>query len=113
MVSVPVKPELLRWACARAGDTAGDLFVKIPHLDDWIRGEKQPTLNQLEDFAKAAHVSVGYLFLPEPPDEKLPIPDMRTVGGERLRNPSPNLLDTIYACQMRQDWYREHAKANG
>jgi Zn-dependent peptidase ImmA (M78 family) len=44
--------------------------------------------------------------LPEPPQLSLPIPDLRTVGSERLNNPSPNLLDAIAICLDRQEWYR-------
>src|SRR6185437_17089570 len=76
-----------------------------------MRGETNPTLKQLEDFARAAHVPIGYLFLPTPPVEELPIQDLRTMGSKGLSNPSPALLDTIYLCQRRQDWYRQYAES--
>ena len=76
-----MRPKLLQWACDRAGSGGAALRERFDKLDSWIAGESQPTLRQIEDFAKAARVSVGYLFLPEPPVEKLPIQDLRTVGG--------------------------------
>ena len=56
------------------------------------------------------HVPVGYLFLAESPVEEVPIPDFRTFAGQRVTQPSPNLLDKIYICQERQSWYREFAR---
>ena len=56
---------------------------------------------------------VGYFFLAQPPEESLPIPDLRTVGSLPVSRPSPNLLSTIYLCQQRQEWYREFARAEG
>ena len=43
----------------------------------------------------------------------MPIPDFRTVADTPVGRPSPDLLDTIYQCQQRQDWFRDHALANG
>ena len=113
MNRVPVEPALLRWALARAGLEAGDLRKKFPKLEAWELGEKRPTLKQLEKFAKAPHVSVGHLFLREPPVEEMPIADLRTVGNRRVDDPSPDLLDTIYICQDRQEWYRRYALSEG
>lgn len=106
---IQINPTLLVWARERAGLSTSSLVSKFPKIADWEAGTVHPTLNQLEDFAKTVHVSVGYLFLPEPPSESLPIPDFRTVGGLAVQRPSPNLLDTIYVCQQRQDWYRDYA----
>ena len=113
MTRVPVKPELLRWARERAGVAQGDLAAKLKKLPEWEAGETRPTLKQLEAFARAVHVPFGYLFLPEPPEESLPIPDFRTFAGRAVTRPSPNLLDTIYACQGRQGWYQDFARIAG
>ena len=86
------------------------LVGKFKKLPEWEAGELQPTLKQADSFARAVHVPVGYLFLTEPPEESLPIPDFRTFAGQRMLRPSPNLLDTIYACQERQSWYRDFAR---
>lgn len=113
MSRVSVKPELLRWACERAGKPESALAEKFSAFTDWLTGEKAPTFKQLEDFAKATRTPFGFFFLPEPPVETIPIPDFRTVGSERVQHPSPDLLDTIYLCQQRQDWYRQNALVLG
>lgn len=110
MPRIPVNPVLLTWARERAGLDMLALAGRFPKLSEWEAGELQPTLRQLENYARAVHVSVGYLFLPTPPEEPLPIPDFRTVGDRDPGRPSPNLLDTIYLCQQRQDWFREYAR---
>jgi Zn-dependent peptidase ImmA (M78 family) len=110
---VDVKPELLHWACDRAAVPPERLAGRFPRLDSWLRGETSPTLKQLETFAKATHAPIGFFFLPEPPAEELPIPDFRTVAGRAVRRPSADLLDTIYLCQRRQEWFREWAQITG
>ena len=109
MIRANVKPSLITWARKRAGLESADLAHRFPKLEAWEAGETLPTLKQVEDFAHAVHVPVGYLFLPTPPDEPLPIPDFRTMTGQPVRRASPDLLDTIYMAQERQDWYREFA----
>ena len=102
MIRVAVEPELLRWARERAGHGIESLRGRFPKLELWERGEAQPTLKQLEAFARATYVPVGYLFLHEPPVEDMPIPDLRTLESRKIGAPSPDLLDTLYLCQRRQ-----------
>ncbi len=110
---VPVNPDLLHWALERAGVSADALAEKFPKLNDWLRGELAPTLKQLEAFANTTHTPIGLLFLQHPPQESLPIPDLRTPPKAQLSRPSTNLLDTIYLCQQRQAWYRDYQRLHG
>ena len=107
---VKIQPNLLTWARERAGLPLDSLANKFPKIAEWEAGRLQPTLKQLERFAGAVHVPIGYLFLPEPPRESLPIPDFRTVSDRSITRLNVNLLDTIYLCQERQVWYRDHAR---
>ena len=113
MVRANIKGELLTWARERAGLSSDDLAVRFPKLELWERDRSKPTFKQLESFAKVTHAPIGYLFLQAPPDEPPPIPDFRTLAGRPVRRPSPNLLEMIYACQLRQDWFRDNALAEG
>ena len=113
MTRVEVRPELYRWAIRRARTTADALATRFPRLPDWEAGTEAPTLKQLEAFAAATYSSLGYFFLPSPPVETVPIPDFRTVGGVPVLEPSANLLDTIYVCEQRQEWYRDFARGEG
>ncbi len=110
---VDVKPQLLNWAIERSGVDSLILRNRFPKLDAWLGAEVKPTLKQLEKFAKATYTPIGFLFLRTPPEEPVPIPDYRTMANRQLARPSASLLDTIYTCQQRQDWYRDYARAEG
>lgn len=108
---VEVNPAMFRWARERAGINEDELTHRFPKFRDWEGGDARPTLNQLEAFAQVTHAPIGYLFLQAPPAEHLPIPDFRTMENQRVDRPSPDLLETIYLCQQRQEWYRDYASA--
>jgi Zn-dependent peptidase ImmA (M78 family) len=111
-VRVPVQGAVLAWAQRRSRVSREKLLAKFPALDAWEAGDKQPTLKQLERFARATYTPVGYLLLSHPPEESLPVPDFRTIGEVEVGQASPDLLDTIYQCQQRQDWYRDYARSH-
>lgn len=108
---VDINPDVLEWALQRARHTPEDLANRFPRLQLWLEGQ-DPTLKQLESFARAVHVPVGYLLLPVPPDEHLPIPDLRRRPGAERLAPSADLLDAIFLCERRRDWYRDYAIRN-
>lgn len=115
-IRVNVKPKMLRWARKRAGlgiDTlARDKSFKNYPL--WEAGKKQPTLLQMERFAKITHIAIGDLFLSSPPEEaELPIPDFRTMGNKPVNAVNPDLLDIVDQCLSRQDWYHEYLVSEG
>ena len=113
MTTVTASIPVLRWAAQRARLHDEDLSARFRKWPLWLSGEAQPTLKQLEDFARLTHTAIGYFFLPEPPALALPVPDFRTLRDEELREPSSALLDTLYLCQQRQDWYRDYARVHG
>jgi hypothetical protein len=113
-VRVEVRPPLLEWARARSGVAEGDWDRRFPRYQAWLAGDTAPTLKQLEEFAHKTHTPVGFLFLDTPPAEPVPIPDFRTVGDRPVGAVvSADLLDVIYACERRQEWYRDHQLLNG
>jgi len=112
MERINIQPKLLLWALERCGKSEDAMKSKFPKISDWLCGKPYPTLKQLEKFASATYTPVGYFFLNEPPEDKLPIPDFRTVKGQPER-PSPNLLDTIQTMQSRREWMREFMLEEG
>ncbi|MEQ2005189.1 MAG: XRE family transcriptional regulator [Limisphaerales bacterium] len=109
-----LEPNVLRWARIRAGlspeELAKRLGKKVSRVVEWEM-DGILSLKQVEALAEKTHTPVGYLFLPKPPVEKLPVKDFRTVSG--VATVSPNLLDVIYHAQRRQEWYRDHLKKAG
>ena len=99
---------MFQWAIERSGVSPTDLERRFPRLRQWRVGEALPTLRQLEAFARATSTPFGYLFLSEPPIEKLPIPHFRTLGDEEpTQRPTPDLLETVQLMERRQAWMRD------
>src|SRR5216683_1671255 len=110
VVRVDVAGDLISWARERSGVSVEDLVRKFPKLPRWESGEASPTLKQLESFANATHAPIGYFFLPEPPEEAVPLPDFRTMQDQGVGRPSPDLLDTVFQTEQRQEWYKDYVR---
>lgn len=113
MTRIRVNRDILLWALERAEISEQTIESKFPKFAAWLEGAVQPTLKQLENFAKATHVPFGYFFLPAPPEERLPIPHYRTIAQRAPRKPSPELLETVQTMQVRQEYMRELLQDEG
>lgn len=111
--TVNIKPQILYWAMNRANKSVDDLIKALPKLPDWLDSKSQPTVKQLETFSKKVYLPFGYLFLSEPPKEKIPFPYFRQ-GKKMVNNQvSINVFDTILSIQQRQQWLSEYLKEEG
>ena len=117
MAEALVTPHILTWARQRRGleveDLAKKLHVKPEAVSAWEAGEKRPTFRQAQNFAHAAYIPFGYLYLADPPVEELPLTDFRTIPGQPPREPSPDLLDLMSDALGKQQWFREYRESEG
>lgn len=112
MTTANINTDMLTWARERSGISVPDFARRCglseERLREWESGERKLTFNQAMRFAEKAHVPFGYLFLAKPPEEVLPIPDLRTLEGQGVQRPSAELLDLVKLMMQRQEWYREY-----
>ena len=115
-MKISLQPTILNWARERAGLSvealAKKLQIKPERVAEWEE-TGQLSFKQAEKLAKVTHIPFGYLYLPAPPQETLPIPDFRTLGGEAIHEPSPDLLATLDQAQQIQSWFREELLTRG
>lgn len=112
MSTANINPEMLIWARERSGCSVSQFAKKMgkpeERLLEWETGQRLMTFKQALAFAEKAYIPFGYLFLPKPPVEELPLPDLRTIDGQGVRRPSAELLDLIKLMLQRQEWYKDY-----
>lgn len=108
---VDINNNLLIWAIERAGINIDEVSRTIPSFSSWLLGKKKPTVKQLEKFAQKVHLPFGYLFLENPPEEKLPIPFFRTINSQEDKI-NINIYDSVLMLQQRQSWLTDYLKEN-
>jgi Zn-dependent peptidase ImmA (M78 family)/transcriptional regulator with XRE-family HTH domain len=110
---VNIPKERYSWAIQRAGLTVDGYMNSHPNvpLSEWMSGEKEPTVKQLEAFAKSVNVPFGYLFLEKTPKEEVPFPMFRGEAG-RSDHFDLNVYDTVNNLQLRQDWLEDYLQEN-
>ena len=117
MTEALINREILRWARERAAlpfDVLADkIKTKVENIIAWESGAALPTFQQAEKFAGAVHVPFGFLFLPRPPVEELPIPDLRTPGSASTSGHSPEFLDLIRDVMFQWEWFRDYLNSPG
>ncbi len=110
-IRVEVDPVILRWVISRI--PSGSVTDRIlESLHAWLKGEKKPTLRQLEEVSRKTYIPFGYFFLDTPPREDFLFAGHGTPGSGSVRNPSRNLMDVVDAMQDVQEWMTEYRRLN-
>jgi Zn-dependent peptidase ImmA (M78 family)/transcriptional regulator with XRE-family HTH domain len=108
--TVHINNILLAEAVSSAEESIWNIF---PALQQWISGDKQPTVNQLAELAKKVNIPFGYFFLKELPKKEYLVPLFRTVEVNPIYHYSPELAETIAVVETRQDWLSEFLRSEG
>jgi len=111
-IQARITPQLLKWARKRMSLShdmlAYKIGVKAEQVVGWEEGAMRPTFKQAQELARHLRVPFGYLYLSSPPKETVPLPDTRTIGGRKLRRPSPDFIDVLNDMTLKQEWYKEY-----
>lgn len=112
-----INPALLTWARQRADLTpeqaARRVGVAAGKLAAWETGAARPTLRQAETLAQKLYVPFGYLYLSQIPPMDLDLPDLRTVDGRPVSNPSPEFEEVLNNALAKQEWFKEYQQEEG
>ncbi len=109
--------KVLRWARERRNITEADVAKRLGTSPDRVRSwetetsDKHPTLRQAQNIAGVLNIPLGYLFLSTPPSLTADLPDLRTVSGEPIQNPSPEFIDQLYDVLRKLEWFSEYRES--
>lgn len=108
--SIPVTPDVLRWARETAGFSIDDVAIKIKRkrvmaktIEAWEQGEGSPTYPQLERLAYEIYKRpLALFFFPEPPQEESPRQSFRTLPEYEVAKMPPRLHYLIRQARVMQ-----------
>lgn len=103
-----INKEIIEWAIIRNGNSLEDFYNQNSIVESWIKGEKKPTVKQLENFTHKVHVPFGYMFLTHPPEENISLPFFRTINNSNSNKVSLNVYHTIQIIEDRQNWLTDY-----
>lgn len=112
ILHIDVNKEILEWAIEESGKDSIEIHLRFDMLKNWLDGTKQPTVKQLESFAKYLKVPFGYMFLEKPPKDDVYHAEFRTINNE-VPIASKNLRDLLVLMQRKKEWLSEYRYNNG
>jgi Zn-dependent peptidase ImmA (M78 family) len=111
MTKALINSDMIVWAADRANISAEAVSAKLKlepeKVLSWFDGVDQPSFAQAQKLAKCLHIPFGFLYRRTPPDDELPIPDLRTVGSDPATGLDHNFRDLLKDVLFKRDWYRD------
>lgn len=113
-----INPNIISWAIKRSGlamsEISKKLSIKEEKLTEIQQGKANIAFGKAKQFANITNIPFGFLFLNEiPEEEKLALPDLRTIDSKDLSEPSQALKEVIRLNQERVEWYRAYLSELG
>lgn len=113
--TIPLNPDVLRWARESAGYSIDDIVDKIKRktvtaetIQAWENGNDSPSYPQLETLAYNIYKRpIALFFFPEPPEEETPEQSFRTLPKEEIELIEPRVLYLIRQARSMQENLRE------
>ncbi|MBF0236649.1 MAG: ImmA/IrrE family metallo-endopeptidase [SAR324 cluster bacterium] len=116
--SIPLNPDVLKWARETAGFKVEEVASKMKKdakvILAWESGEESPTYVQLETLSYDIYKRpIALFFFPEPPQEETPKQSFRTLPEQNIQKMSPRLRFLRRQAQaMRLNLAELHDNAN-
>src|SRR5208283_5077987 len=105
--TMAVNPSLLAWAREESGyeldQVAKRLQVKGERLVAWEKGERQPTMRQVEALARFLHRPLSVFFLPRPPQLSPLAAEYRRLPDVEPGHESPELRLALRQMLIRRE----------
>lgn len=103
-----INPHVLAWARVEGGwlpdQVAQSLHVKPERIAAWERGERQPTVRQVENLARFLHRPLSIFFLPSPPELPPLATEYRRLPGVTVGAESPQLRLALRQMLNRREY---------
>lgn len=111
-VNYNISQDILDWVVKQ---TASDIVLPktLPMIQEWQKGIKTPTYNQIRAVSRDTRIPLGYFFLKTPPEGKITLLEYRTVKNQEFEQPSRDLVDTIEDMERIIEWAKDNLKAEG
>lgn len=105
--TLTVNHRVLEWARVESGwpaeRVAKRLQVKVERVNAWERGDRQPTLRQVEALSRFLHRPLSVFFLPRPPELPPLAAEYRRLPGIRAGHESPELRLAVRQMLTRRE----------
>lgn len=109
----PITPDVLKWARESArisiSSAASRISTTEEKIKQWENGERSPTISQAKKLAEYYKRPFALLFLPDIPNDFMPLQDFRRTGSSELGTAS---LFMIREIQEKQAWLSEFNEEN-
>ena len=117
---VPIRPAVLEWALAEAGETPESLGsgIKVPTelVENWLSGDDRPGTSQFRDLAAYLKRPTSVLLLKQPPEGGVPASFRHPPGSSAGRTITREEAQAVRAARRVQSvakWIGERAEDVG